>query len=189
MIPMSANPQESTARLVLRAQLGDRSALDALLRRTQTWLYAYLRRVLSDDHLAADVLQDVFVLLYRKLAYLHEPRVYRTWVYRIASREAFRRLRKRSHDRRLFRQELPHESAGKALAPVDPDLDLDQIERLRAEITRIPPNTRAVLVLHYFEGCTLREAADVLAIPEGTAKSRLHYGLALLRERHKENRP
>ena len=60
-------------------------------------------------------------------------------------------------------------------------MDADLYTRLAEEIEHMPPNTRAVLVLHYFEGLSIRQLADVLGIKTGTAKSRLAYGLARLR--------
>ena len=89
---MESGKQE--ARWVLRAQSGDRQALDSLFRAVQSPLYRYLLRLLSDPSLAEDVLQDVFLLIYRKLRWLRDPRLFRCWAYRIASREAFRKLKK-----------------------------------------------------------------------------------------------
>ena len=71
-------------RLVLLAQAGDRAALGELFRLVQAPLHAYLARLLGDGHLAEDVLQDVFVIVWRKLRWLREPDLFRPWVYRIA---------------------------------------------------------------------------------------------------------
>src|SRR5262249_26250158 len=98
---------------VLLAQSGDREALDALLRDVQGPLYGYLVGLVGHGHLAEDILQDVFVLICRKLAWLRVPEVFRPWAYRIASREAFRRLR--SVRRRT--QLLGPEPADEAPAP------------------------------------------------------------------------
>src|SRR5262245_24444330 len=87
------NDDRRQARLVLLAQAGNPGALDDLLRELQGPLHAYLARLCGDRHLAEDVLQDTFVLICRKLPWLREPQVLRPWAYRIASREAFRRLK------------------------------------------------------------------------------------------------
>ena len=65
------------------------------------------------------------------------------------------------------------------IAPPDPD----ELSRLSSEIERLSPNTRAVVVLHYHEGLSIRQVSAVLGLPAGTIKSRLATGLARLRER------
>src|SRR6516165_2086189 len=78
---------------LLQAQSGDRDALNKLLQRIQMQLYGYLVSLVDDKHLAEDLLQDVFVILIQKLRWLREPNAFPAWVYRIASRQAFRALR------------------------------------------------------------------------------------------------
>ena len=81
-------------RWVVRAQSGDAEALDALLQGVQETLYRYILRLVGDEHRARDILQDVFVLIIRKLYWLREPAVFRPWAYRIASRQAFQALKR-----------------------------------------------------------------------------------------------
>lgn len=174
---MESGKQE--VRWVLRAQTGDRQALDSLFRAVQSPLYRYLLRLLSDPHLAEDVLQDVFLLIYRKLRWLKNPRLFPCWAYRIASREAFRKLKKE----RRWRQGLAEQDALDGLAaPPIPEPGTELIDQLPALAQRISPASRAVLILHYRHGLTLQEAADVLGVEAGTAKSRLAYGLKSLRK-------
>src|SRR5687768_11440398 len=85
--------ERADARLVLLAQAGDRDALGELLERVQPRLRGYLRFVTRDEARADDVLQDAFVIAVRKLEFLRDPAVFRTWLYRIATREAHRRWR------------------------------------------------------------------------------------------------
>jgi len=73
---------------VLRAQVGDRQAIEALLRSVQPMLARYVRAVVGAAD-AEDVTQDVMVLIYRKLWTLTAPDLFRPWAYRIASRAAF----------------------------------------------------------------------------------------------------
>ena len=80
--------------LVLKAQAGDREALDALLTAMQGPLYRYLRAVLGDATLAEDVLQEVLFTIYRKLDWLRDPALFEAWAFRIASRAAFKKLKK-----------------------------------------------------------------------------------------------
>jgi RNA polymerase sigma-70 factor (ECF subfamily) len=172
--------QSSSVTLILLAQAGDRSALNQLLSDLQDGLYGYLVRLVGDKHSAEDILQEVFVLIWRKLFWLRDPAVFRPWAYRIASREAFRRLRKH----RLQAKMLGHETllAELAAREVAPFLD-GWAEALPGLLALLSPASRAVLILHYLQGMTLNEVADVLEVSPGTVKSRLAYGLAALREK------
>jgi RNA polymerase sigma-70 factor (ECF subfamily) len=77
---------------VLKAQSGDREALNELFRSVQDPLFRYVMSLVRDQHLAEDILQEVFIRIYRKLRWLREPEAFRAWTYQIASREAFRYL-------------------------------------------------------------------------------------------------
>ena len=79
--------------LVLRSQTGDNSAFDELLKLVQQPLFRYIYRLTGERALAEDVLQDIFIIIYRKLRWLENPKLFRAWAYRIASRETFRRLK------------------------------------------------------------------------------------------------
>ncbi|HEV7842737.1 MAG TPA: RNA polymerase sigma factor [Pyrinomonadaceae bacterium] len=165
---------------VLRAQAGDREALEELLKAVQEPLYRYVYRLVNDRTLAEDILQEVFILIYRKLGWLQEPTLFRFWAYRIASREAFKRLKR---ERRWGAQEVRDEALLAMIPAQAPEeaLEPELVERLPALIARVSPASRAVLILHYLDELPLSEVADVLGIALGTAKSRLAYGLDSLR--------
>ena len=161
--------------LVLLAQQGDREALNDLLERVQVPLFRYIRGILCSDTAASeDVLQETLLRIARKLRWLNDPRLFEAWAYRIASNEAYRALRRRS------RQPIEE--------PVDEELPAGDPPPLSAAdvstvIEALSPASRAVLLLHYQEERRLEEIAEILAIPLGTVKSRLAYGLRCLRER------
>ena len=77
---------------VLRAQAGDTEAFGRVLERSQAALFRCVRGIVGQRELAEDVLQDVFVILHQKLGWLREPKLFRPWAYRIAVREAIRRV-------------------------------------------------------------------------------------------------
>jgi RNA polymerase sigma-70 factor (ECF subfamily) len=170
----------SSITLVLLAQSGDRGALNQLLCDLQDGLYGYLVRLVDDKHLAEDILQEVFVLIWRKLGWLRDPEVFRPWAYRIASREAFRRLRKHRAHARMLGNEAQLDGIP---APEAPPLRQAWAEVLPGLLALLSPASRAVLILHYLQGMTLYEVADILEVPPGTVKSRLAYGLATLRDK------
>ena len=162
--------------LVLRAQSGDRDAFDALLREIAPLLLRYATRVTGDVALAEDAVQETLIAIVRKIAWLNDPSLFRAWAYRIASREAFRLLRK---NRRFVD---PIEEMQFTEEQADPW----QRERLLSSLERLSPASRAVVTLHYLEEMPLTDVAAILEIPVGTVKSRLSYGLVQLR---KENHP
>jgi len=178
-VPVARSNQE--AQWVVRAQCDDRDALEQLLRSLQPSLYRYVRGLIGDVH-ADDVVQDVLIAVARKLTWLGEPTLVRPWAFRIASRAAFRRLRK---ERRLAGYG-GDEDALDELAAAEPPVD-DLLRELLAS-TLLSPASRAVLVLHFQEEMPLAQVAAVLEIPLGTAKSRLAYGLRALRRHLAEKR-
>ena len=167
----------------LRAQCGDREALEQLLRSVQPTLYRYVRRLTGDTD-ADDVLQDVLVAIARNVIWLVEPRLFRPWAFRIASRTSF------SHLRRIRRRGV-EENADVVLASLPAPEGRPPDDALLAELLDgdlLSPASRAVLVLHFQEEMQLDEVAAVLEIPIGTVKSRLAYGLKILRRYLAEKR-
>lgn len=170
------SPQE--AQWVLRAQFGDREAIEALLRAVQPMLMRYVRAI-AGPRAAEDVSQEVMVTVYRKLWTLSSPDLFRPWMFRIASRTAFHHLKKR----RRWPDHLRDDDALPELAAPDFSEIASRVDELLQD-PRVTPASRAVLALHFKEGLTLPEVAAVLDVPLGTVKSRLAYGLATLRKRH-----
>jgi|SRR5687767_9451064 len=163
--------------LVLRCQSGDREAFDLLLRSIQSGLWSYISRLAGDRDLALDILQEVFLIIYRKIGWLNDPKLFRRWVYRIATRETFRVLKKRSK----WKEELL-DDAMICSEPTTTEVDFDM-----AMLDRVSPASRAVLMLHYVEDLSLNETAEALDISVGTVKSRLAYGLHVLRNHVRPN--
>jgi RNA polymerase sigma-70 factor, ECF subfamily len=171
---MATSKQE--AQWVLRAQCSDREALELLLRGVQPALHRYLLRLVGGSSVD-DVLQEVLIILCRKLMWLDAPEFFRPWAYRIASRVAFRHLKKEKRWAEQVRNEsVIEEIAAPALSPTAEFLP----ELLNSDA--LSPATRAVLSLHFQEELSLPEVAAILEIPLGTVKSRLAYGLTALRK-------
>ncbi len=169
---MTAEEQETL--WVLRAQCSDREALEALLRSVQPSLHRFLRSVVGADR-ADDLLQDVLVLLFRKLGALDNPSLFRPWAFRIASRAGFKQLRKERRLRETAMEAALDEVPTPEWQPPEPGL----CDILNTDV--LTPPCRAVLLLHFQQEMTLVEVAAILEIPLGTVKSRLSYGLATLR--------
>lgn len=139
-------------------------------------LLSYLRTLVDADA-ADDLLQDTYVSICRKLRWLREPSAYRAWCFRIASRNAYRHLKRR---RRWSEIDVSLETGGDLEAE---SLNALENATLREIIAELPPASKAALWLHYVDGPTLIELSEVLEIPVGTVKSRVAYGLQKIRAR------
>jgi RNA polymerase sigma-70 factor (ECF subfamily) len=166
--------------LILRAQTGDRAAFDELLKSIQAALFQYIFRLVGEHGAAEDIMQEVFLIIYRKLRWLENPQLFRAWAYRIASRETFKRLkRERRWAALVYDEEVLDKIPARETTEIyEPEL----IEKLPTLVSNVSPASRAVLILHYLDEMPLSEVAEILDISLGTVKSRLAYGLARLRE-------
>jgi RNA polymerase sigma-70 factor (ECF subfamily) len=170
------------AYLVLRAQCGDREAFEQLITAVQPSLRRYIARLAGTEN-ADDLLQDVLIIVYRKVTWLEDPKLFRPWVLRIASRATFRHLKKgRRRIEDPMDQAVLDQTIVSSLQPSEQDIE----ELLNCDA--LSTACRAVLALHYEEGMTLVEIAAVLEIPLGTVKSRLASGLAALRKELQKGR-
>jgi RNA polymerase sigma-70 factor, ECF subfamily len=161
--------------LVLLAQTGDRTALEQLLHETYAPLRRYITR-LACAALADDILQETSLQIFRKLAFLREPAVFRSWTFRIASRIAF------SHLKRDRRWQPLDDAPPEHQTTLNPVLGEPPDEAFLTLLDQVSPASRAVLLLHYQHDLSLEESAAILEIPIGTAKSRLHYGVTTFRK-------
>lgn len=164
--------------LVERARAGDHDAFSVLVRSSLPRLYALATHILRDQDRAQDAVQDALVLAWRHVRALRDAEAWDAWLYRTTVRACYRHARKEKR-RDIVELELQpsHERAGTfdlARSVVDRD-------RLVRELGRLPIDQRAVMVLHFHFDLPLTDAAEILEIPVGTAKSRLHRGLLAVR--------
>src|SRR5512133_1633360 len=144
---------------VLRAQCDDRAALEALLRSVQPSLRRYLSGVAGATD-ADDLLQDVLVIIARRIGSLDDPQLFRPWCFRIASREAFRHVRKRR-----LAQERQEDAAQLEDLPMPEAPPSGALLRELLSAGTISPASRAVLALHFEEELSLPTIAAILDIP------------------------
>lgn len=162
--------------LVERAQRGDRDAFAVLAGAFVARLDAAARLILRDHELARDAVQEGFLRAWRNLPTLRDPDRFEPWLRSLVSRSCIDVLRRRG--RRPIEVELtPFDGpAVSDMASVIADREL-----LDLALRRLTPEQRAVIVLHYYLGMPLPDVAAALRIPIGTAKSRHHRSLALMR--------
>jgi RNA polymerase sigma-70 factor (ECF subfamily) len=163
--------------LVLRCQLGDADAFHALVSRCDRPLRYYVRRLLGDETESADVVQDVWLEVFRRIRRLDHAGAFRGWMYRIAHNLVVTRLR-----RRTARRRAEQEYAGEAQEYVELPLDRIDAARLHAAIGRLDDVHREVVLLSLVGDLTTVELAAALDVPAGTVKSRLHHARRQLRD-------
>lgn len=164
--------------LAVRCQMGERQALDALVARWHLPLWKYARRLTGADDAAADVVQDVWLRVLRGLPTLREPARLRPWIFGIARRVLMDRLRVQYSAPSIADVDVDELGAHEEPYGASGDFDL-----LKGELESMPVIERDVLVLFYLDELSLAELADVLAVPIGTAKSRLFRARRMLRAR------
>ena len=162
--------------LIERARSGDQQAFADLVHQVSDTLYGVARRILRDPGLAEDVLQNALVTIWRKLPHLREVDRFEGWAFRILVTACYADAPRNRRWATTVRV-LPVD-----LADVADDYrsisDRDELERA---FRLLPLDQRAVFVLHHHVGLPLVTVAETLGIPDGTARSRLHYGTRALR--------
>ncbi|MGD9496274.1 MAG: RNA polymerase sigma factor [Armatimonadota bacterium] len=163
--------------LALRCRRGDAEALAALVREFQDRLLYYLRRLVDSEDDAWDVLQQTRLGVFRGIRSMRDPERLVPWLYRIARNTAARHLRHRLVDD----------------GTQDDSIDLDTVEgpedppvadgiAVHEELGTLSVAHREVLVLHFLEDLSVAEIAEIVGVPAGTVKSRLHYARRRLRD-------
>jgi RNA polymerase sigma-70 factor (ECF subfamily) len=165
--------------IIARAQSGDRAALDLVLGALQPPLYRHILALVRDPDDARDALQETLMRIARKLPSLREVVWLRAWAYRIATREAVRQAR----TARRWRDALRDDEALESLAAVNADDPTDGALVAAAPelLAALSPASEVVIRMHFLDGLTYVEIAEALEIPVGTVKSRLAYGLTVMR--------
>jgi RNA polymerase sigma-70 factor, ECF subfamily len=152
------------------AAAGDVDAFTDLVRASQPHVWRFLRHLLGDADLAADVMQETFVRVHRSLSgFRHESR-FTTWLFRIARNAAIDEQRRLTRRRRAASLDQR--------PPPSPDASLGA--ELRAALEDLSTDLREPFVLVEVFGMRYREAAEVLGVPEGTVKSRVFRARAAL---------
>jgi RNA polymerase sigma-70 factor (ECF subfamily) len=162
--------------LVLAAQRGEREAFSQLVRAHQRRAYAVARAIVVNHEDAEDAVQEAFLHAYRALNRFLPDQAFGAWLHRIVANAALditRRRKVRDAD------ELPETVASPFRDPAESS---ELRRRLEQALASLPARQRAVIVLHDVEGYKHSEIGVTLGIPEGTARSDLHYARSHLRE-------
>ena len=177
--------EPSDAELVQRLENADGAALSALYQRFGRPCYSLARRICADEGLAEDVVQEVFLTLWRDPARYDPARGgFATWLLTLIHHKAVDAVRRESTIRRRM---VAAPEAGEDWSPTPaPGADQAAMARVaagqvRAALHRLPLEQRQVLALAYFGGHTQREIAVLMGVPLGTVKSRMFTAVQRLR--------
>ena len=161
--------------LVLAAQRGEREAFSELVRTHERRAYAVARAIVVNHEDAEDAVQEAFLHAYRALHRFLPDQAFGAWLHRIVANAALditRRRKVRDAD------ELPETVASPFRDPAEAN---ELRQRLQDALEKLPARQRAVIVMHDVEGFKHAEIGTMLGIPEGTARSDLHYARSFLR--------
>ncbi|HEV3474978.1 MAG TPA: RNA polymerase sigma factor [Actinomycetota bacterium] len=155
--------------LVERFRRGDRAAFSTLVERHQTRVYNLAYRMLGRPEDAADATQEAFLACHEKLSGFRGDAAFTTWLHRVALNVCYDALRKRSRER-PDEEEIEPPPVADASEATATGVDVHRA------LQRVPEEFRAVVLLHDAYGLPYEEIAEIIGVPVGTVKSRLHRG-------------
>lgn len=171
------------AELVRQIQNKRLEALGLLYDRYQTMVYRTALAITGDPDAASDLLQDVFLRLYRFANTVDLARPLEPWLYRVTANLSYTWVKRRNRFVRSIEDLTEWLAGGKHDQPAQ-QVEFDETwDHLQQAVLSLPISHRMVVVLYYINDLSLQEIAEVLEIPVGTVKSRLHYGRHQLKER------
>jgi RNA polymerase sigma-70 factor (ECF subfamily) len=162
--------------LVTAARNGDREAYADLIRARGDRLFAIAQRILRDVDRTEDAVQEALVIAWRDLPGLRDPDRFDAWLHRLVVRSCVAeavRTRRLAANLRSLPMDLP--------AGNDDFLSVADRDQLERGFRRLPPTQRAILVLRHYAGLEPSEIAEVLGVPPGTVRSRLHHAHRAMR--------
>lgn len=175
--------------LVAQVLAGNAEAYRSLMKRHQSRVFNFLVRLLHQRELAEDVAQEAFFNAYARLDTCQNPALFYVWLMRIARNLAFNVLRKGKVDVVPLTPksgETIDVADERTMGEGSPEGQLEQREiaqELEQRVMSLPPKYRAAVLLRHTEGRQYHEIAEILEIPIGTVKFRLHRAYRLLKER------
>ena len=168
---------------------GDQNAYTDIVNLYQHKLYQVCFRMLGNKQEAEDIAQEAFVRAYINLHTYDQKRKFSTWIYRIATNLCIDRIRKKKPDYYLDAQiagtdglDMYSQIAAEEQLPEEAVEQMELQDRIQYEISRLPDKYRSVIVLKYIEELSLQEISEILDMPLGTVKTRIHRGREALRK-------
>lgn len=164
-------------KIVHRCQDGEKAAFEELFEIYQPRLKYYVRRLNSEDVDTNDVLQDVWLSVFKKIHKLKDTQNFAVWLYRIARNRVYDGFRRKERFVRLTEEEEIPVSGG-----IEPAFDAKDAEKLHRALNELKPYHREVLTLSFIEQMPYQSIADVVGCSIGTVRSRIFYAKQSLRK-------
>lgn len=158
---------------------GDHDAFTELARVSIGRLFVVARLILRDDTRAEDATQEALVAAWRRLGGLRDPERFEAWLHRLLVNACYREARRGR--RRNVEVQVDLLTMPEASGASDMGVDLAGRDQLERGFRRLDVDQRTVLVMHYYLGFSLDDAAEVLGVPPGTVRSRLHRAINAMR--------
>jgi len=163
--------------LVIKSQQGDREAFNELVGRWQKRLWNYAYRVTGSESAAWDIVQESWHGIIKGIRKLNDVAVFGSWAFRIVNNKCSDWLR-----RQRQQHKLDDELVKNIREESDKSDSNDKSELLLEAVRKLSPERRALVTLRYREGFDIEQIAQIIGVPEGTVKSRLHRTLNQLKE-------
>jgi RNA polymerase sigma-70 factor, ECF subfamily len=171
---------------------GDQSAFAELVELYKDKVFQICYRMLGNRHEAEDISQEAFIRAYVNIETFNQKRKFSTWLFRIATNLCIDRIRKKKPDYYLDAEVAGTEGltmysqvAADVQMPEDEVENMELQETIQKEISKLPEKYRSVIVLKYIEELPLQEISEILDMPLGTVKTRVHRGREALRKQLK----
>lgn len=175
---------------IKQVKKGDQAAFEDVVLFYQDKIYQHCNRMLGNAHEAEEIAQEAFIRAYINIHSYDERRKFSTWLYRIATNLTIDRLRKRKPDYYLDAEvkgteglDMYSQLAADEKLPEDELEELELQEYIQKQIAELPPKYRSIIMLRYLEDFSLQEISEILDIPIGTVKTRVHRGREALRKK------
>jgi RNA polymerase sigma factor (sigma-70 family) len=166
-----------SALLAVRWQRGDRAAFDGIVAIWERPLFYYLRRLMSSEADAWELLQETWLKVLKSLDTLRDPHALPAFLYTTARNTAFSRMRRRDFENNgVYTEEVPEDCS------VDEIAIIDNAEAVHHALDKLPLPQREALTLYFLQDLSMDDMATLLDVPLGTVKSRLHYAKVALRK-------
>ncbi|MFC4402297.1 RNA polymerase sigma factor SigW [Gracilibacillus xinjiangensis] len=182
--------EEKIVKSIKLVKKGDQSAFEDIVEHFQGKVFAICFRMVGNKHEAEDIAQEAFIRAYINIQSYDENRKFSTWLYRIATNLAIDRMRKKKPDYYLDAEIKGADGLNLyAQIPDDGVLPEDEVESLETqsyiqkEIMELPTKYRSIIALRFIDELSLKEISEILEIPVGTVKTRIHRGREALRKK------
>jgi RNA polymerase sigma-70 factor, ECF subfamily len=177
------------ARLVERFLRGDAHAFELLFRKHQSYAFNVAYGLVGNAEDAADITQEAFLRVHRKMDRFRGDCTFTTWLYRVVVNLSITELRRRNRSRTLLMEDIAPPEAWRAEEEAEdaPSTHLEigqEREAVQRVLRHLPPDYRAVLVLRHFQQLAYEEICQVLGLTMSQVKTRLHRARRMFKERY-----